>query len=176
MSPDYAIEKMSAALRLLVPYLLALAMFVLDTVSVAIPQLSDIRPSLTLLTIFYWSIYRPTLFPVFIPFLAGLMFDVLANLPLGLTAIIFVLVQWLVRSQRRFLMGQPYITVWTGFAFIAILGAATQWGLFGLIEGGWPPLMPVAASVALTIFLFPAINVLLLMTHRLLPVAPGGYP
>lgn len=164
-------KKIENSLRLSVPLLLFGFLILFSFVSLPVPHIGAIRPYLALMAVYYWSVYRPRLVPPGFCFAAGLLMDILSGGPLGINALILVAVQWVVRGQRRFLMGQSYTTIWAVFAVILVLAALTQWGLYGLAHMAWPPLLPVAVSVALSLFLFPFVSYLFVLTHRILPVA-----
>lgn len=162
--------------RLMVPQVLLFVLFLINLMSLPLPYVGGIKPMLVMMAVYYWAINRPTLVPPGLCFGMGLLMDILTGMPPGLNAFIFVAVQWLVRDQRRFLMGQPFITVWALFGLICVGAAGLQWILFGLVQG-WAPLMPIAAGVAFSLFLFPFVTLLLVGSHRLLPgAARASYP
>jgi len=166
-------KKIEIVARLSVPQILLIFLLLLSYISLPLPlpYVGMVRPYLVLMGIYYWSVYRPTLVPPVLCFGLGIIMDILSGGFLGLNALVLVAVQWIVRGQRRFLMGQPYTTSWAVFALILIASALAQWGLYGLAHLQWPPLLPVAGSVILSFFLFPFVTLLFVMTHRILPVA-----
>lgn len=158
-----------ATLRLTVPFILLGFLFLLNVTALPVPYMGTVKPFLVLMPVYYWAIYRPTLMPPALCFAIGLLLDFLSAQALGVNAISFVLVQMIVRDQRRFLMAQPYITTWAVFAFVVLGVGLLQWGLYGLVNMAWGPLTPVLFSMAITVFLFPVITLFLVITHRLLP-------
>ena len=64
-------EKAETLARFCVPYALIFFLWIIDMVSLNIPYLQDLQPSFTLMFLFYWSIYRPTLLPSWLIFLMG---------------------------------------------------------------------------------------------------------
>lgn len=165
------VRRIENAARLAVPHLQLLLLLLLGFVSLPLPYLGAAQPFLVLMHVFYWSIYRPLLTPPPLCFAAGIVMDILSGNPLGLDAFILVMVQWIVRGQRRFLMGQPYTTTWAVFAVILAGAGTAQWGLYGLAHFQWPPFLPVAGSIGLSLFLYPFITYIFVLTHRILPVA-----
>ncbi len=157
------------------PYGLMVALFIFNTISLSYPLTGGIKAPLFLMTIYYWSIFRPTIVPAWLVFAAGGVLDILSGLPLGINAFVFVAVQWIVSDQRRFLMGQPFIMVWSGFCLVVVLTGLVQWFLFGLVHLHWTPLHPVWISMVLGMFIFPLVNVMLHLTHKLLPVRSGNF-
>lgn len=168
---DFSWKKIENAARLAVPQILFVFLLLLSFISLPLPYVGAVRPCLVLMAVYYWSVYRPTLVPPLLCFVAGIAMDILSGGPLGLNALVLVTMQWAVRSQRRFLMGQPYTTTWAVFAVILTFAAVAQWGLYGLAHLQWPLFMPVAASVVVSLLLYPLITFLFVMVHRILPVA-----
>lgn len=161
---------------MLTPLLLILFLLLCSVLPVPIPYTGVVKPHLLLMAVYYWSVYRPTLVPPFLCFALGLALDIVSGAPAGINAFTLVAARWTVSSQRRFLMGQPYVTLWAVFALVNILAALAQYLLFALVFRQWPPFPPAAFSVLAGIFLFPPVTLLLVLNHRILPVASGAQP
>lgn len=162
-------ERAGSALRLLVPYACMLLFFLLDLLPIHIPSLGEIRPCFSIMAVFYWAIYRPTLIPNWFVFGLGLLLDLLSGMPLGINAFIFLLVYWVISDQRRVFVGQPFATVMIGFTLVFGLSNALRWFLFGLLSGSWPGLVPTAAITLSGLLIFPLVSMLLHAVHKLLP-------
>lgn len=167
-------RRLEYTLRLAMPYLILALLTTISLAALPIPGAGLAKPYLVLMVVYYWSVNRPTLVPPVLCFGLGLLIDVLSGLPLGLNALVLVAVRWLVSDQRRFLMGQPYVTIWAIFALIALLSAGVQYLLIALVDMAWPPLMPVMTSVLISLFLFPFVSLLLIFSHRFLPTVSRG--
>ncbi len=113
--------------------------------------------------------------PPWLAFLAGLATDLLGGLPVGLNACAFVLVQWIVSDQRRFLMGQSFIMLWIGFVVLSILVGLFQWLLFGLMQMHWTPIKPIAFSVGVGLASFPIICLFLHWTNKILRAPTSSF-
>ena len=74
--------------------------------------------SITIIPIFYWSIYRPDLFPIFFVFVAGLLFDLISGGPLGQWAFIFLLLRVVMETQRKVLIGKKFNVEWLAFILV----------------------------------------------------------
>ena len=96
--------------------------------------------------------------------------DVLLGLPIGLNAIALLAVQWLVRRQRLFLMGQSFIGLWLGFMVAVSAAVFFKWFVMSLLELTILPAGPALSSILTSIFLFPLISLFLLGVHKILPV------
>ncbi len=162
-------EKLTWIVRLGVAQLVIGFLFTLNLVNFAIPHAGDIRPLFLLMAVYYWAIFRPTLIPPLMAFVWGVLFDVLSGMPVGMTALLFLIIQWVVRDQRLFLMGQSFVTLWLGFSVTAVVYGLIQWSLFALFTLSLPDYRPAAGTILLSIGLFPLISLLLVFTHRFLP-------
>lgn len=168
-------EQVDMLFRVSVPYGFMLLLFVLNTMSLTLPMTGLTEIPLLLMAIYYWSLYRPTLVPVWLVFGAGLLFDLLSGMPIGLHALTFVIVRWIVTDQRLFLTGQPFVTVWLGYAIVSAGAITLQWALFGLIHLQWTPIAPALIMAVLGIFLFPIIMMALHFTHKFMPALINHY-
>jgi rod shape-determining protein MreD len=166
-------ERLEAGIRTILPYSLMALLLLLNLVSVPMPMSGDVKAPLFLMALYYWSIYRPSLIPPWLAFLTGLVVDFLGGLPIGLNASAFVLVQWIVSDQRRFLMGQSFVMLWFGFVVLSILVGFFQWLVFGLTQLQWTPFKPIIFSVGVGLASFPVVGLFLHWTHKILR-APSG--
>lgn len=169
-------DTLTWTLRLILAQVVVIILLALSVISFSIPLTGEVRPHFLLAAVFYWAVYRPTLLPPWYIFILGLIMDTLSDLPLGMNALILVVVHWVVRSQRLYLMGQTFFGLWMGFAVTAFLCASAQWCLFALVTRTIVPAGPSLAGAGMTILLFPLISLLLIAIHRLLPVASKPLP
>jgi rod shape-determining protein MreD len=160
-----------AAWPFLLIYLFLALCFFMDLIF--IPGFSDmlIRPSLTLMCLFYWAIFRPTLIPFGLVFAMGLLFDATAGTYLGLHALIWMGCVWAVTMQRRFLQGQNFPMLWVIYAVIAgIVGILSgRLGISGVLTGETDTLSLFGAFL-ISLFFFPPIVLTLHYLHRQLPL------
>lgn len=175
MIGDNFLKTMENTARLSVAYIVLGALFLLNVVSWPFIPDSLFKPYLVLIVVYYWSIYRPTLMPTPLCFAIGLSFDLITGTAPGLFAGIFVLTYWIVRNQRRFLMGQTYIVTWAIFSIVAFAIGLTEWFITGLVDFHWNLPFPWLLRAALTALIFPFISILLILVHRTLP-APSRTP
>lgn len=167
-------ERFDAGARKVLPYSLMALLLILNSVSVPLAVAVDLKPPFFLMGLYYWAIYRPTLIPPWMAFSTGILADLVGGLPLGLNAVVFVLVDWLVTDQRRFLMGQSFIMVWVGYFFVSVFALHLQWLIFGLVNLSWLPVRPLWFSLLLGMALFPLVCVTLHWTHKILPSPVGS--
>jgi rod shape-determining protein MreD len=167
-------EFLNWAFRLLLAQCVIVVFLLMNIVSLSFPHSADFKPFFLLMAVYYWAIYRPTVMPLFYTFLLGVIVDLLSDVPVGLNALILVAIQLIVRRSRLFLMGQPYMTVWIGFAVIAFCYASALWLVVSVqaIDLFRPlPFTPAMIAMFLSILFFPLASLLLQGVHKLLPVA-----
>ena len=154
--------------NLLAPIALILIFFVLTVIPHQISNFGTIKPDLLLIAIFYWSVHRPGIVKPSICFLTGLLLDILSAFPLGLNALVFVIVQKLISDQRRVFLGQPYYVSWIGFGLICLLANAIKIGVFYLMNDALPGMEEIYFNVMITIAIFPIVTILLIGSHKLM--------
>lgn len=101
---------------------------------------------LVLHALYYWTIFRPALFPVWAAFLAGFAIDLVGGSLLGLNAFLLVLTQIVIGRQRRYLLSQPFATQWAGFLVVSLAYEGARWAVMGLVT--WTIFSPVSAMAS----------------------------
>ena len=123
------------------------------------------------MAIYCWSVWRPTGLPYVTVFLIGMLEDLLRGLPLGLTPLLLLILQAVIRAQHRHLNGRTFDIFWLGF----VLGPrSTQscsgwrpWRFPAGYVGPEPGLFQLMFSVAI----FPIVVWLLLRAGRVFRLA-----
>ncbi len=162
----HLLHSLGLAVRGALPLLISLGLVLLSVVSLRIPDLALVMPSLAIIAVFYWSIHRPDLLPAPAAFLIGLMQDLLSGGPAGAMALVLLLVQGLVVSQRRVFLGGPFLVGFCGFAVVASGAACLSWLMVSAWSGTFLPPAPVAYQTVLTIALYPGFTWLFDHIHR----------
>ena len=160
----------------LVPLATTFALTLFGVLPLPIPYYGVVAPSLTLIAVYYWMVFRPDLMPSLGLFAIGIVNDALAGAPLGVSPLIYLVIQVAIVSQRRFLVGQPFWMLWSGFALLVPPATLFEWSALSLLrEAPLPPLSAMTAAL-LTILLFPLLAYVLVRLQRaLLGVPPGGW-
>lgn len=148
-------QKFSQPLRSLIPVITAFVFILASVLVWPLPFVGEIAPSLGLIAVYYWAIYRPDLFRPLLVFLLGIINDSIHFLPFGLSAFVFVGVYQLAFSHRRFFVGQIFYMLWAGFAFAAFLGSLFSWVVLSLVNAEFVALMPVFMQLLFTVVIFP---------------------
>lgn len=150
--------RMDASVRHLVPFAVTLGLLLLTAVPSHLPFLTGISPMLPLVGVYYWAIYRPDLLPAWAAFVIGLLADVIAGTPLGVDALVLLVVQGLSARQRRFFLGKSFTVSWWAFALLAAGAAGATWALVALLVGRPMDASPLIFEYLLTLGLFPLLT------------------
>ena len=141
--------------RWLVTLFVIAILIVLSAFPFRIGDIGEIRPSFMVMAVYYWAIMCPPMLSPVAAFLSGGVFDLIIACPLGLNAMTLVVVQWVTRAQRRFLLGQPFLVMWAGLGFVSMGAGVLQWALVSLFNWTILPLEPTLMSALLTTAIFP---------------------
>lgn len=153
-------------LRGMIPALQAMVLLLLALVPLGVPHLAEVSPMVSVMAVYYWSIYRPDLMPAPAAFAIGLVQDLLSGGPVGMMALVLVLVQGVCMSQRRVIVSSSFLLGWLLFMVIAagaslatwMVAAAFYWALFDP--------RPLLVQLLLTVALYPIFDWLFGRTER----------
>lgn len=162
------IEKtdITRGLRKVLPSLMACVAAILTVIQFPVPLLGVIRPDLLLALVYFWGIYRPDFLSVSVIFFASVFVDILVSPFIGLGVVLYILAFIIVRSQRRFLMGQGFALQWLCFAVIALLKVLCEWLAFSILSTHLFPAFHSLILLLFTIILYPFLAIGLLRVHK----------
>jgi rod shape-determining protein MreD len=163
-------------LRLSVAHILLLMLFCAELAPLGFPGSNTVNPFFLIMGVYYWAVFRPTLIPPFYLFLLGIAMDCLTFMPAGSHAAIYLLIYWIVRMQRRYLMGQPFNIIYSGFLLVATVYAVLMWSISALYYMQLISPLPVLGHLVFSVLLFPFMILIFVMTHRILPGTRSSKP
>jgi rod shape-determining protein MreD len=155
------LQRMDVFSRQLVPCASTMALAIVGVVPLHIPRFDSVTPSLSLIAVFYWTLYRPELIPVWTVFVLGVVQDALAGLPLGVSACTLTVAHAIVVAQRRFLTGKSFGIVWLSFTFVVLATVALGWTLVCAYYGAILASPAIFFHAAATIGVYPILSRLL---------------
>lgn len=158
-------HRMDLWTRHLLPFGVTLILLMLGLVPTRVPGYAMIAPVLPLMGVYYWSIYRPDLLPPSAAFSLGLLHDIIAGLPLGVSALVMLMVQSVTASQRRFFLGNTFAVAWWGFALMALGAMTLTWLLVCMLFVHLIPPNTVIFEYLLSISAYPVVSWLLARTQ-----------
>lgn len=150
-------QKLDRGARMISPVVVALLLMFVLMVPLHLPNFGTIAPSIALMTVFYWAVYRPDLVGPIAAGILGFVQDSLSGAPLGMNAIVYLLVYQSVVSQRQLFLAHGFFILWWGFALTAVISGFVTWGIHSMLHLDLVPFDPVLYQAAATISLFPAV-------------------
>ena len=154
--------------RNILPFFATILLIMVAMVPLRVPILSPVIPSLPVIAVYYWSVYKPNLMPVWAIFLIGLFHDLLAAGPPGVGILSLLLVHGLVESLRRFLVGAGFLSIWLVFVPVAAAASLAAWLLTCLVETRLFELEPTVFRYFATIAVYPCLAWVLSQLQRTL--------
>jgi len=164
--PLTLLQRLDLTLRCMTPFVITLFLALVPVLPLHLPHETDLVPAFTLMSVFYWTVYRPDLMPASAVFAIGVIQDFAAGAPLGVTSLILLGTHGVVLGQRRLFVGKPFAMAWAGFALVDTAATAVSWSFASLLAG--EPLA-VAASLlqfVVTLAVFPILAWFFVRTHR----------
>ena len=159
------------AFRATIPALTLLLCIFVTTIPFGLPYLADVTPFLSLIAVYYWSIYRPDLMPAAVAFAGGLLQDVLTGGPVGLLALVLVLVHGIGVSQRRVFLGKSFQVEWWGFGLVTAGAIFFAWAAASLYFTMFIEVRPFVVQALLTVAIYPLVTRLFSRAARVLRAA-----
>lgn len=159
-------RRLDVAARWLVPFImLLLGLFILG-MPFGIPGQAMFRPLYAVGCVYFWSLYRPASLPAPLVALAGLLLDVLGLTPLGIWAVLLLLLQAATLGLRRYLVPSRFLWVWAGFVVLATACASLSWLVECAVHHGFVSAFPILCECLLAVGLYPALAIMLIRAHR----------
>ncbi len=152
--------------RSLAPAAVTTMLVLLSMVPLQLPGWDKLVPSMALMSVYYWSIHRPDLLPPSAAFTIGLLQDMLAGTPPGLTALVLVTCHLVVETQRAFFLANGFLILWLGFAFIAVGAVLLQGMIYTVLYQTLIPMQSPLVQAAVTVSVFPVFASLFISVHR----------
>lgn len=161
-------RRVLASLVMLVPPLVGFFCVLLGVAPSGIAGLDAAGPALTLMLVYFWTIFQPELLPPPAVFLVGLLQDILSGAPIGLGTLILLGVQQFVAFERRVFTARTFVIAWFGFGVVALLATAASWLLGSLHAGRMIEVQPFVMQTLFSIALYPVVSWLFGQIVRLL--------
>lgn len=149
------LQQVDHLVRQLLPTSLVLLLALLQAVPWRIPQFANVAPMLPMIGVYYWSLYRPDLMVASVAFGTGIVNDIVIGGPIGLSSLVFLTIQGMTASQRRFFHGKSFLVVWAGFALLAAGGVLIQLVCSAVIFNRTPLAGALLVEYMMTICLYP---------------------
>lgn len=150
-------QRMNGASRHQLPLFLTLILMLVSVVPTRLPDFMSISPMLTVISVYYWAVYRPDLMGYGTVFVVGVLEDLLAATPLGAGPVSLLVTQGLVMSQAKFFRGKSFAVTWWAFLLVAAPAAVAKWLVVALVQVSLPSGGAVLATYGMTIAFYPLV-------------------
>lgn len=161
-----ALQKIDRWTRALLPGLLALALILIGMVPVRLAGLTPISPWLLLILVYFWTVHRPDLLPIWAVFGLGLLSDLLGGGPIGPGTFALLLIYGAVKAQRRYILPHSFIVQWIVFALVAILAESLLFLSQMIALRAILAVEPAAFQVLMTIAIYPCLAWVFVLTQN----------
>lgn len=145
----------------LMPFATTLLAALLSLQPVHLPGYVNLTPAFALMTVYYWTIFRPDLLPPLALFGIGVVYDLLSGGLPGVTPFLFLLSRVAVLRCRRWFINRTFSFLWGGFTLLTSAAMAGLWMLHSVLAFQFIGFTGSVFRTALTISLFPILSYLL---------------
>lgn len=104
-------------------------MFILCAIPKYIWGINYIMPVLTLIPVFYWGRWQTAEITYWLVFIIGLLTDVVSGLPLGLSALLYILFLLILHKQAKYMHNEGFAIVWGYFILLLSVISMIEWVL-----------------------------------------------
>ena len=167
-------QKMDYSARLMLPGIATLILFTLILLPVGMAGMADFPPHITLISIYYWTIFYPAAMPYWFVFLLGIVVDSMHGDPLGVSSLVYLVFRFLVLVQQRLLSRETFVALWFSFGFALAIILLIYWLVLTIYHGVALPLLPAVMQWAFTFGVYPLAHMGFSVLYRYLPTLPGS--
>ncbi|HIJ62312.1 MAG TPA: rod shape-determining protein MreD [Rhodospirillaceae bacterium] len=151
-------KRMDLWVRQILPAGSTLLLILVNVMPTRLPGFAPVAPLLPLISVYYWAVYRPELLPPPVAFGLGLLTDIIAGTPLGVSPLVYLLLLGMTSSQRRIFSGRSFLVAWWGFILMGTACMVLQWGLVSLVFGQALEFRSVLFELLMTLSFYPLVS------------------
>jgi len=144
-------------LKGILPFLTALFFAVFSVMPIEVPLAGKMAPFLTMIAVYYWTVFKPDLMPPVAVFTVGLIQDILGGGPLGMMAFLLLAVRQFIMFQGRAFLERDFLFNWMIFVIFALVFGVAYWGLTSFYVRELVNFWNALGQSTLTIIFFPAV-------------------
>ena len=160
-------KESSFGIKSVIPFFTILFLIIIMVLPYKFTVIGDIMPFLTLIGVYYWSVFKPELLPVGVVFVLGLLQDVLLGSPLGLMSLLLVVVQQFIFFQGRQFLERDFLFNWFVFVMLVIGFGFLSWAITSLYFRVFLDYWGVIGQIFLTIAFYPIITWILGLARKM---------
>jgi len=157
------------SIKLLYPSFLIIIFILLELAPVKSSLFGQFFPSIDLMLVYFWSIYRPEITKNWFLFLAGLLKDVISGTVIGINALLYLSMKGISLTRRESYSDQPFFVLWRGFIIIFFVVSAIKWAVFSSLAGHSLFTLNVFIQFLITVILYPIFHALFSSVSMTMP-------
>lgn len=160
-------HRLDVVARSISPFFVTLLLVLFGLVPLQISDLSPIVPSLALIGVFFWSVHRADLMPIWAVFLIGLVQDVLTGGAIGPGIVGLLVAHALVVWQLKFFLSASFAMIWCAFMVVAAAALGVTWILTCIAMVTYVDPDPIFFQYLVTLAFYPCLAWVFLRGQRL---------
>lgn len=161
-------HKSEVGFRGALPFISTLVLLLLMQIQYRLIFIDNLLPFLSLIAVYYWSIFKPRLMPVTAVFLLGLLQDILTGGPLGMMALLLIVVRIFVVHQSSRFLEREFLFNWLVFIVVALVFGFATWTVASIYLKETQNFWDSFGQSIFTIAIFPAVALCLRWVRSLL--------
>lgn len=161
------LHRLDGVARTISPFFVTLLLVLFALLPLHVADFAPIMPAVALIGVFFWSVHRPDLMPIWAVFLIGFVQDLLAGGVWGPGILGLLLAHALVVWQHRFFLSASFILIWCVFMLVAAAAMAVTWLFTCLAMLTYIDPDPVFFQFLMTVAFYPVLAWLFLRGQRL---------
>ncbi len=162
-------QKIDYGARLTLPGIVTVFLLFLFSLPLGPDGWAAFPPHICLISLYYWSLFHPTTFPLWFIFLLGILHDALFGAPLGFSSLFFILFNRIILAQQRFAIRENFWASWCGFGLAAALFFMAYWVAMSIYSGQIVPIDTAIMQWIFTVGFYPLAHAGFNLLHRCLP-------
>ncbi len=126
---NISIKRLELLLWLVTPAIITFIMFILCAIPKYIWGINYIMPVLPLIPVFYWGRTQTAEISYWFVFIIGLLTDVVSGLPLGMSALLYILFLLILHKQAKYMNNEGFVIIWGYFILLLAIISIIEWVL-----------------------------------------------
>ncbi len=161
------VHRLDVVARNISPFFVTLLLVLIALLPLRLSALAPIMPAVALVGVFFWSVHRPDLMPIWAVFLIGLVQDLLSGGIWGPGIVGLLVAHALVVWQHRFFLSASFVLIWCVFMLVAAAALAVTWLCTCLAMMTYIDPDPVFFQFLMTVAIYPCLAWAFLRGKRL---------
>jgi len=161
-----ASRRLDVVARMSFPTVTTAALLLVLAAPLGLPGQAQWQQAGALCCVFFWGLFRPASMPPLAVFLLGVLADLLAYAPAGVTVLAWLLAYGLAMRWRRGLTRLGFLLVWFAFVAVAVGAAALEWAATSLLSFQFLPMGDALLEAGIAIGLYPLLAIGLTRAHQ----------